>query len=124
MNIESTPETSFPVAGSSVTAAPCAVIYAGSEMMLALPAREGRFPINVTSIQEPLIAWVSSDGKQEFIELTGERASSDHTAIVEQLLAEDLLVAEVGDVGDPDLSAAKHWLAYYTAFETSGERAR
>lgn len=92
--------------------------------MLAIPARENRFPVQITSTTFPLVAWTSLDGVQEYIELVGESGPEDHRNIVQQLQAEELLVAEVGDISEPERSIARHWLVGAGPAEAMKERAR
>jgi hypothetical protein len=78
--------------------------------MLLVPARQGRFPVEVTTLTEPLIGWRSMDGIEEHIELIGDTRSSDFEALLADLQTDGLLVAEVPDTSAPDLETAQHWL--------------
>jgi hypothetical protein len=91
-------------------ALPCSVVYAGDAVMLLVPAREGRFPVEITTLTEPLIGWRSKDGLDEHIELVGDTRSGDFAALLADLHTDGLLVAEVPDTTVPDLDAAEHWL--------------
>lgn len=88
---------------------PCAVIYAGTDAMLTLEARPGRFPIQVTCAG-PRIEWTCDDGLTEYIEFEGETALSDQSVVMRDLGRNDLLVAEVGDLHSPDMPAASFFL--------------
>lgn len=89
---------------------PCSVVYAADAVMLLVPARQGRFPVEVTTLTEPLIGWRSMDGIEEHIELIGDTRSSDFEALLADLQTDGLLVAEVPDTSAPDLETAQHWL--------------
>ena len=103
---------------------PCAVIYAGTALLLAIPQRAGRFPVQVTSIDEPLLAWTCADGAQECVMFDKAVGPDDHTAVIEQVLSDGLLAAEVDDIGSSDLSKATHYLIEYAPATAEKERAR
>lgn len=89
---------------------PCAMIYAGSEFILALPWRSGRFPIEITSTSEPVIAWSGADGQNECVALQGTTAPEDHENIISALNGDGLLVLEVSELSDIDLAKGHHHL--------------
>lgn len=88
----------------------CAVIYAGTELLLAIEARPGRFPIKITDIQAPQIKWVAKDGVQEHIELSGPNAAVDHRNLQLDIATGELLVAEVNDPKNVAIDNASYQL--------------
>lgn len=82
------------------TSTPCAVIYAGksAELMLAIEARSGRFPIQISRLEAPVIGWIANDGQAEQIELEGASAAADYRNICKEIECGELLVAEVADL--------------------------
>ena len=103
---------------------PCAVIYAGTALLLAIPQRAGRFPVQVTSIDEPLLAWTCADGAQECVMFDNSVGPDDHTAVIAQVLTDGLLAAEVDDISSSDLSKAAHYLIEYAPAIAEKERVR
>lgn len=89
---------------------PCAVIYAGPDLLLAIEARPGRFPVTITAVQAPRIEWVAKDGTPEFIELEGASALADHRNLRVDLERGELLVAEVNDPENTALEEASYHL--------------
>jgi hypothetical protein len=81
---------------------PCAVIHAGPETMLAVLAREGRFPIQVLSTANLVIAWSCADGALEHVVLEGSQAQSDHAILLRDLSRDGVLLAEVSDLQEPN----------------------
>jgi len=92
------------------TSTPCAVIYAGPDLLLAIEARPGRFPITITGVQAPRIEWTAKDGTQEHIELAGDSALADHRNLRIEMERGELLVAEVNDPVNTSLDEASYQL--------------
>ena len=88
---------------------PCAVIHTQADCVLALESRPGRHPITVTLMREPIIGWVANDGLHEFIELKGDSGIGDFQALQAHFQGDGILVAEVGDMGAPDIEAASYF---------------
>jgi hypothetical protein len=101
----------------------CAVIYAGPDLLLAIEARPGRFPIKITNIQAPQIKWVAKDGAQEHIELSGPNAVMDHRNLQLDLEIGELLVAEVNDPENVAIDNASYQLVGFGDRQTM-ERCR
>jgi len=88
---------------------PCAVIYAGAEVVLAIVERPGRSPVSLSFTRDPIIAWRSADGVDEFIELQGTHGSVDFQALMSQIESGGLLVAEVTEMSGDNLESANYW---------------
>ena len=58
------------------------MIYAGAEVVLAIVERPGRSPVSLSFTRDPIIAWRSADGVDEFIELQGTHGSVDFQALM------------------------------------------
>lgn len=85
--------------------------------MIAIPRRDGRFPIKVTSVEFPRITWRSQDSLAEGISFSGDSAESDHAHAVKDLRAGELLISAVDDMSDPDGASGEHILAGMDGFD-------
>lgn len=100
----------------------CAVIYAGDAVLLAIPEREGRFPIKFVNT-EPLY-WICHDGVIESLRMEGLVGQRDLIRIRGELEKEGLLVAEMSDITSPDLDDVSHYLLKTGSAPHLTERAR
>lgn len=85
-------------------------MHAGNDVMLILEARTGRFPVEVCVATGAMIGWTSADGLFEFIELKTVQGMADHLVLGQQIANDGLLVAEVGDLANPDVELASYAL--------------
>lgn len=89
----------------------CAVIYAGrndESVLLAMESREGRFPAQFVN-PDPLY-WVCADGSIEHPAIDGPNADQDRARLADEFECGGLVVAELLDVEQADLSASQNWL--------------
>lgn len=84
----------------------CAVVRAGPCVLLAIDARPGRLPAQLQTVH-PHISWLCADGKTEFVDLGAHVL--DRERLVQEILGDGLLVAELDDTSSiPD--EASHWV--------------
>ena len=112
----------MPTPSSASLCVPCAVIHAGPDTMLAIPVRDGRFPIKVQDTSEPMLQWICADGALEHIALEGSEAKSDHATLLRDFARDGILVAEVRDPQDPMAPDATYHLVERAPRETQRER--
>jgi hypothetical protein len=101
--IESSPDKS----GAFIV--PCAVIYAGDLLAVAIEARSGRHPVQIGPKNDS-ITWICSDGVAEKLDLGGATGREDFLRIQQEIDSEGLLVTEVCDLAAPVFETNSHWI--------------
>lgn len=84
----------------------CAVVRAGSCVLLAIDARPGRLPAQLHSAH-PHISWRCADGRIEVVDLGAHE--QDRERLWQEIMGDGLIVAELGDASS-SLDDATHWV--------------
>lgn len=87
----------------------CAVIHAGNEVLLAIEAREGRYPVNVIQTS-PIVQWIGHDGLLEQLGFSAPYGEADRARLSDEIMGHGLLVAEFRDMTNLGDDPASHWL--------------